>query len=213
MTTSTRADNLVVTMRFSALEILGQPEAALGWQADLMGIIEDNLRNTSNSWIGVTAAVAPLSSPKVLSALDPHGEAEQFDPKDFIRQRGTLYLNGTKVRARRSRTVPVGADRRHRLRGAGDGLRCPGRTAGSAAVADCGRDCEPFTLARGCRWRSPTGAGSASPRWLCSNPCLRHGPAGPSMRQPRSGTQPSSRSSLVTVRTNATCGPPCRAHR
>lgn len=79
-----------------ALEILGRPEAALGWQADLMGIIDDDPRNTSNSWIGVSAAVAPLSSPKVLAALDPHGEAEQFDPKEFIRQRGTLYLIGTK---------------------------------------------------------------------------------------------------------------------
>lgn len=79
-----------------ALEILGRPEAALGWQADLMGIIDDDPRNTSNSWIGVSAAVAPLSSPKVLAALDPHGDAEQFDPMDFIRQRGTLYLIGTK---------------------------------------------------------------------------------------------------------------------
>lgn len=79
-----------------ALEYLGRPEAALGWQADLLGIIDDDPRNTSNSWIGVSAAVAPLSSPKVLAALDPHGEAEQFDPKDFIRQRGTLYLIGTK---------------------------------------------------------------------------------------------------------------------
>ncbi|WP_052136652.1 type IV secretory system conjugative DNA transfer family protein [Arthrobacter sp. PAMC 25486] len=79
-----------------ALEYLGQPEAALGWQADLLGIIDDDPRNTSNSWIGVSAAVAPLSSPKVLAALDPHGEAEQFDPKEFIRQRGTLYLIGTK---------------------------------------------------------------------------------------------------------------------
>lgn len=79
-----------------ALEYLGRPEAALGWQADLLGIIDDDPRNTSNSWIGVSAAVAPLSSPKVLAALDPHGEAEQFDPKEFIRQRGTLYLIGTK---------------------------------------------------------------------------------------------------------------------
>ncbi|PYI65736.1 type VI secretion protein [Arthrobacter livingstonensis] len=79
-----------------ALEILGRPEAALGWQADLMGIIDDDPRNTSNSWIGVSAAVAPLSSPKVLAALDPHGDTEQFDPMEFIRQRGTLYLIGTK---------------------------------------------------------------------------------------------------------------------
>lgn len=79
-----------------ALAFLDRPEAALGWQVDLLGIIDDDPRNTSNSWIGVSAAVAPLSSPKVLAALDPHGEAEQFDPKEFIRQRGTLYLIGTK---------------------------------------------------------------------------------------------------------------------
>jgi len=79
-----------------ALAILDRPEAALGWQADLMGIIDDDPRNTSNSWIGVTAAAAPLSSPKVLAALDPKGNGEQFDPKAFIEQRGTLYLIGTK---------------------------------------------------------------------------------------------------------------------
>ncbi|WP_154604910.1 type IV secretory system conjugative DNA transfer family protein [Arthrobacter sp. AQ5-05] len=79
-----------------ALAFLERPEAALGWQADLLGIIDDDPRNTSNSWIGVSAAVVPLSSPKVLAALDPHGEAEQFDPQEFIRQRGTLYLIGTK---------------------------------------------------------------------------------------------------------------------
>ncbi|WP_171814561.1 type IV secretory system conjugative DNA transfer family protein [Arthrobacter dokdonensis] len=79
-----------------ALDILGRPEAALGWQADLMGILHDDPRNTSNSWIGVTAAVAPLSSPKVLAALNPLGSGEQFDPKAFIEQRGTLYLIGTK---------------------------------------------------------------------------------------------------------------------
>ncbi|WP_308012416.1 TraM recognition domain-containing protein [Arthrobacter sp. M4] len=82
-----------------ALEVLGRPGAALGWQADLMGILEDDPRNTSNSWIGVSAAVAPLSSPKVLAALDPQDEAEEFDPKQFIRDRGTLYLIGTKAGA------------------------------------------------------------------------------------------------------------------
>lgn len=82
-----------------ALEILGNPGAALGWQADLMGIIEDDPRNTSNSWIGVSAAVAPLSSPKVLAALDPQDASEEFDPKAFIRERGTLYLIGTRAGA------------------------------------------------------------------------------------------------------------------
>ena len=79
-----------------ALDILGRPGAALGWQADLMGILEDDPRNTSNSWIGVSAAVAPLSSPRVLAALNPQDEAQEFDPKRFIRQRGTLYLIGTR---------------------------------------------------------------------------------------------------------------------
>ena len=82
-----------------ALEVLSRPDAALGWQADLMGILEDDPRNTSNSWIGVSAAVAPLSSPKVLAALDPLDESEEFDPKTFIRDRGTLYLIGTRAGA------------------------------------------------------------------------------------------------------------------
>ncbi|MFF2316966.1 type IV secretory system conjugative DNA transfer family protein [Arthrobacter sp. NPDC058097] len=82
-----------------ALEILSRKEAALGWQADLMGILEDDPRNTSNSWIGVSAAVAPLSSPKVLAALDPQDESEEFEPKKFIRDRGTLYLIGTRAGA------------------------------------------------------------------------------------------------------------------
>ena len=82
-----------------ALEVLSDPKAALGWQADLMGILEDDPRNTSNSWIGVSAAVAPLSSPKVLAALDPQDAAEEFDPKAFIRERGTLYLIGTRAGA------------------------------------------------------------------------------------------------------------------
>ena len=82
-----------------ALEVLSQPAAALGWQADLMGILEDDPRNTSNSWIGVSAAVAPLSSPKVLAALDPRDESEEFDPKRFIRDCGTLYLIGTRAGA------------------------------------------------------------------------------------------------------------------
>jgi type IV secretory pathway TraG/TraD family ATPase VirD4 len=82
-----------------ALEVLGRAGAALGWQADLMGILEDDPRNTSNSWIGVSAAVAPLSSPKVMAALNPLDESEEFDPKQFIRDRGTLYLIGTRAGA------------------------------------------------------------------------------------------------------------------
>ncbi len=82
-----------------AMEVLSEPGAALGWQADLMGILEDDPRNTSNSWIGVSAAVAPLSSPKVLAALDPRDESEEFDPKSFIHDRGTLYLIGTRAGA------------------------------------------------------------------------------------------------------------------
>ena len=82
-----------------ALDILNGPRAALGWHADLMGILDDDPRNTSNSWIGVSAAVAPLSSPRVLAALDPVNREDEFDPQAFIRDRGTLYLIGTKTGA------------------------------------------------------------------------------------------------------------------
>ncbi|MDB5244103.1 MAG: hypothetical protein JWP57_4732 [Spirosoma sp.] len=82
-----------------ALEALSGPHAAMGWQADLMAILDDEPRTTSNSWIGVSAAVAPLSSPKVLTALDPKDASGSFDPKAFIRDRGTLYLIGTRTGA------------------------------------------------------------------------------------------------------------------
>jgi len=84
------------TLATEALDILHGPRAALGWHSDLLGILEDDPRNTSNSWIGVSAAVAPLSSPRVLAALDPVNREDEFDPKSFIRERGTLYLIGTK---------------------------------------------------------------------------------------------------------------------
>ncbi|MCQ9164133.1 type IV secretory system conjugative DNA transfer family protein [Arthrobacter sp. STN4] len=84
------------TLATEALDILHGPRAALGWHSDLLGILEDDPRNTSNSWIGVSAAVAPLSSPRVLAALDPVNREDEFDPKTFIRDRGTLYLIGTK---------------------------------------------------------------------------------------------------------------------
>ncbi|MDO5745194.1 MAG: TraM recognition domain-containing protein [Micrococcaceae bacterium] len=87
------------TLATEALDILNGPRAALGWHSDLMGILEDDPRNTSNSWIGVSAAVAPLSSPRVLAALDPVSREDEFDPQAFIRDRGTLYLIGTKTGA------------------------------------------------------------------------------------------------------------------
>ncbi|MFH5879450.1 type IV secretory system conjugative DNA transfer family protein [Arthrobacter sp. NA-172] len=40
-----------------------------------------------------------MSSPKVLAALDPQDESEEFDPKSFIRESGTLYLIGTRAGA------------------------------------------------------------------------------------------------------------------
>lgn len=64
-----------------ALEIPGPPDASLGWQADLMGIIDGDPRTTSNSRIGVSA-VAPISSPKVFVAdVSPgHGRVGQKQP-------------------------------------------------------------------------------------------------------------------------------------
>ncbi len=160
-----------------ALDILGRPDAALGWQADLMGIIDDDSRNTSNSWIGVTAAVAPLSSPKVLAALDPRGSGGAVRPEDLHRATRHAVPHGHEVRRRGRRAVPFRPDRRHRPRSPGNGLRRSRRTPRPAAVTDPGRDSQPVAVARAARSSSPTAAASASPpSWSCSH-----------SRRPRSG--------------------------
>ncbi len=99
-----------------ALDILGRPGAALGWQADLMGILEDDPRNTSNSWIGVSAAVAPLSSPRVLAALNPQDEAQGVRSQSLHQATGDALPYWHPLWSGGRWPLPVRSDRRHRQR-------------------------------------------------------------------------------------------------
>ena len=78
-----------------AVDILvDAPRAALAWDKALDAIISADQRQRDSVWAMVANAFAALADPGVLDAVSP-GPGEIFDPAEFLRQRGTLYLLGT----------------------------------------------------------------------------------------------------------------------
>ena len=70
------------------------PRAALAWDKALDAIVSADQRQRDSVWAMVANAFAALADPGVLDAVSP-GPGEIFDPAEFLRQRGTLYLLGT----------------------------------------------------------------------------------------------------------------------
>ena len=70
------------------------PRAALAWDKALDAIVSADQRQRDSVWAMVANAFAALADPGVLDAVSP-GPGETFDPAEFLRQRGTLYLLGT----------------------------------------------------------------------------------------------------------------------
>jgi type IV secretory pathway TraG/TraD family ATPase VirD4 len=68
--------------------------AALAWDRALDSVVSADQRQRDSVWAMVANAFAALADPQVLEAVSPTA-AEQFDPADFLRRRGTLYLLGT----------------------------------------------------------------------------------------------------------------------
>ena len=68
--------------------------AALAWDRALDAIISTDQRQRDSVWAMVANAFAALADPHVLDAVSP-GPGELFDPADFLRSKGTLYLLGT----------------------------------------------------------------------------------------------------------------------
>jgi len=64
------------------------------WDRALDAIVSADHRQRDSVWSMVGNALAPLADPRVLAAVSPSDE-ESFDPADFLRRRGTLYLLGT----------------------------------------------------------------------------------------------------------------------
>jgi type IV secretory pathway TraG/TraD family ATPase VirD4 len=68
--------------------------AATAWDRALDAIISADQRLRDAVWAMVANAFAALADPKVLESVSP-GPGETFHPREFLEQRGTLYLLGT----------------------------------------------------------------------------------------------------------------------
>jgi type IV secretion system protein VirD4 len=78
-----------------AVDILvHSPHAAPAWDKALDAVVSADQRQRDSVWAMVANAFAALADPQVLDAVSPKA-AEQFDPADFLRRHGTLYLLGT----------------------------------------------------------------------------------------------------------------------
>jgi type IV secretion system protein VirD4 len=78
-----------------AVEVLvSSSGAAVAWDRALDSIISADQRMRDSVWAMVANSFAALSDPRVLESVSP-GANERFDPYEFLRQRGTLYLLGT----------------------------------------------------------------------------------------------------------------------
>ncbi|MFI5623507.1 TraM recognition domain-containing protein [Nocardioides sp. NPDC051685] len=69
-------------------------DAATGWAESLDSMIESDPRTRDSIWMGVSLALSSLADPRVLDSVSP-GENEEFDPTDFLRDSGALYLLAT----------------------------------------------------------------------------------------------------------------------
>ena len=78
-----------------AVQILnGHPDAAPGWHQGLDAIISADPRQRDSVWAMVTIVFSALADPRVMDAVSPSPD-EVFDPVDFLRSDGTVYLLGT----------------------------------------------------------------------------------------------------------------------
>src|SRR5699024_11357917 len=84
--------------------LTNNPGAATGWVDSLESMIGADPRTRDSIWQGVSLALAALADPRVLDAVSP-GPGEDFDPKTFLTQSGTLYLLATGAGAGASSTL------------------------------------------------------------------------------------------------------------
>jgi type IV secretion system protein VirD4 len=74
--------------------LASHPEAAPGWSDSLEGMINSDPRTRDSIWMAVSQALASLADPAVLDAVNP-APGEEFAPRAFLEQNGTLYLLAT----------------------------------------------------------------------------------------------------------------------
>ncbi|GAA1611537.1 type IV secretory system conjugative DNA transfer family protein [Leucobacter chromiireducens] len=84
--------------------LTSHPKAATGWADSLQAMIESDPRTRDSIWQGVSLSLAALADPRVLDAVSPDPE-EQFDPEQFLRDKGTVYLLATGAGANNSSSL------------------------------------------------------------------------------------------------------------
>lgn len=84
-------------MAEAATRILKEsPAAAPGWGVALDTELNSDPRMLPSKWMGVSSATSSLMLPEVAEVLNP-APGEGLDPKEFLAQKGTLFLVGTKT--------------------------------------------------------------------------------------------------------------------
>ncbi len=84
--------------------LTGNPRAATGWADSLQAMIDSDPRTRDSIWQGVSLSLAALADPRVLDAVSP-GPDERFDPEEFLRKQGTVYLLATGAGANNSASL------------------------------------------------------------------------------------------------------------
>ncbi|MFV0373174.1 MAG: TraM recognition domain-containing protein [Microbacterium sp.] len=84
--------------------LTGNPRAATGWAESLQAMIDSDPRTRDSIWQGVSLSLAALADPRVLDAVSP-GPDERFDPEEFLRKQGTVYLLATGAGANNSASL------------------------------------------------------------------------------------------------------------
>jgi type IV secretory pathway TraG/TraD family ATPase VirD4 len=88
-----------------AVEILSASTIATPlWSRALGAVVGLEPRQRANIWSVVSSVFAPFASPEVIEQLTPSPGAE-FQPAQFLRQNGTLYLLGTSSGAFATATI------------------------------------------------------------------------------------------------------------
>jgi type IV secretory pathway TraG/TraD family ATPase VirD4 len=72
----------------------GHPDAAAGWAESLDATIHADPRTRDSIWQGVSLSLSALADPRVLASVSPT-PGEDFDPAQFLQDKGTLYLLAT----------------------------------------------------------------------------------------------------------------------
>ncbi|MBF0808460.1 hypothetical protein E4U03_07535 [Rothia nasimurium] len=80
-----------------AVEVLtSAPDAAPGWAQNLEAEVVSDPRVVTSKWMAIKNATSGLIVGKIAELFDVSGDAVSLDPEEFITQRGTLYLIGTR---------------------------------------------------------------------------------------------------------------------